>query len=120
MKSEMRRVKYGREGRQGERCHKHEQMAERRVRERERQAERARKRESEEEGEKERRREKESERNLDQAEKGLKFTLGNAVSRTGKLKFQKIRPKNNPKENKPLKPWSYARWSVKTEPPRPL
>lgn len=26
-----------------------------------------------------------------------------------------MRPKNNPKENKPLKPGSYSRWSVKTE-----
>lgn len=34
--------------------------------------------------ERERGREREGEKNLDQAEKGLEFTLGNAVSRTGK------------------------------------
>lgn len=42
---------------------------------RDRPTERGRERESKREGEK---------KNLDQAEKGLKFTLGNAVSRTGK------------------------------------
>lgn len=65
----MRRVKYGGEGRRIERCHKHEQMAETGVGK------------SEKESERERR---QREKNLDQAEKGLEFTLGNAVSRTGK------------------------------------
>lgn len=74
----MRRVKYSREGRQIERCHKHEQMAEKGVRESEKEREAARERQTDTE------RERERERNLDQAEKGLKFTLGNAVSRTGK------------------------------------
>lgn len=30
-----------------------------------------------------------------------------------------MRPKNNPKENKPVKPGSCVRWSVKTEPALP-
>lgn len=33
--------------------------------------------------------EREGEKNLDQAEKGLEFTLGNAVSRTGKTHIPK-------------------------------
>lgn len=65
---------YGREGRQIERCHKHEQMAAKRVGKSERGSERTPGRRGEREGEE----------NLDQAEKGLEFTLGNAVSRTGK------------------------------------
>ncbi len=51
----MRRVKYGREGRQIERCHKHEQMAEKRVGEsekRERRRATGRQRKREREGEK--------------------------------------------------------------------
>ncbi len=30
-----------------------------------------------------------------------------------------MRPKNNPKENKPVEPGSCVRWSVKTEPALP-
>lgn len=47
-------------------------------------SERARKRERERQAERGRESEREREKNLDQAEKGLEFTLGNAVSRTGK------------------------------------
>lgn len=66
----MRRVKYGGEGRRIERCHEHEQMAETGLgKSEERERERT---------------QTEREKNLDQAEKGLEFTLGNAVSRTGK------------------------------------
>lgn len=49
-----------------------------------------------------------------QAEKGLKFTLGNAVSRTGKTYSPKKRPKIT--LNKPLKAGSHIRSSLKTEP----
>lgn len=66
------------EGRQIERCHKHEQMA----------AKRLEKSEIVSEADREREREKGRE-NLDQAEKGLEFTLGNAVSRTGKTYIPK-------------------------------
>lgn len=67
-------MKYGREVRQTERCHKHEQMAEKRVGKSEKETDRQTEREGG----------REMEKKLDQAEKGLQFTLGNAVSRTGK------------------------------------
>lgn len=59
-------------------------------------------------------------RNLDQAEKGLEFTLGNAISRTGKTYIQKKereRERERPKitMNKP-QAVSHVRRSVKTEP----
>lgn len=72
----MRGVKYGGEGRRIARCHGREQMAETGV------GKRARKGEGE--NDRQTGKEREREKNLDQAEKGLEFTLGNAVSRTGK------------------------------------
>lgn len=69
-------MKYGRQRRRIERCHKREQMAEKRVEKSETVSEGMVCREI-------------GEKNLDQAEKGLEFTLGNAVSRTGKTYISK-------------------------------